>query len=137
MNFTPKMQIRPAISGILTVAVVGLMVWASHVAPTPGPMVATQQALQTSGPVPIVRGVQPAVVSDMQAIGPQYYQPISSWYKSKHWWKRNAPIIGGAGGGALVGGLIGGGPGALIGGAAGGGGGALYKHYRHKHHRYH
>ncbi len=63
------------------------------------------------------------------------YQPVSSWYKNKHWWKRNAPIVGGAGGGALIGGLAGGGAGALIGGAAGGGGGYLYKRYRNHHNR--
>jgi hypothetical protein len=59
-----------------------------------------------------------------------------SWITSKHWWKRNAPIVGGAGGGALIGGLAGGGTGALIGGAVGAGGGYAYKRYRH-HHYYH
>jgi len=49
-----------------------------------------------------------------------YYQPVTHWYKNHRWWKRNAPIIGGAAGGAAIGGLIGGGKGALVGGAFGG-----------------
>src|SRR5215831_3824399 len=59
-----------------------------------------------------------------------YYQPVTHWYKSRSWWKKNVPIIGGAAGGAAIGGLVGGGKGALIGGAIGGTGGYLYK--RHK-----
>jgi hypothetical protein len=73
-----------------------------------------------------------------QAYGPQTvlveHQHARAWYKNKHWWKRNAPIIGGAGGGAIIGGLAGGGTGAVIGGAAGGGGGYLYKRLKHSHH---
>ena len=57
-----------------------------------------------------------------------------AWYKTKHWFKKNAPIIGGAGGGAIIGGLAGGGRGAIIGGAAGGGGGYLYKRLKRNHH---
>jgi Glycine zipper len=63
-----------------------------------------------------------------------YYQPVTHWYKDRHWWKRNVPIIGGAAGGAAIGGLFGGGKGAIIGGAIGGTGGYLYK--RHKRHEY-
>jgi outer membrane protein with glycine zipper len=63
-----------------------------------------------------------------------YYQPVTHWYKDRHWWKRNVPIIGGAAGGAAIGGLFGGGKGAIIGGAIGGTGGYLYK--RHKRHQY-
>jgi hypothetical protein len=136
MNFTPKHNVRPAIRGLLTIAVVGLIGWVSHDARTPAPIVATehtytvQQPFQTDITVPVVPAVLTA--SDLQtAARSEYYQPVS-----KHWWKRNAPIVGGAAGGALVGGLIGGGPGALIGGAAGGTGGYLYKRSRH-HHHYH
>lgn len=79
--------------------------------------------------------VVPAVVNS-QTTRPDYHK-TTHWYKNKHWWKRNAPIIGGAGGGALIGGLAGGGTGAIIGGAAGGGGGYLYKRYKHNHHHHH
>jgi hypothetical protein len=141
MNFTPK-NFRTAISAFLTIAVVGLIGWVIHVSPAPVPIVATQdtnamqQSSSTSYAAPVVPAVELTPAIWQEAGQPSYYQPVSSWYKSKHWWKRNAPIVGGAGGGALVGGLIGGGPGALIGGAAGGGGGYLYKRSRHHHHRY-
>jgi hypothetical protein len=88
--------------------------------------VVSRQSFETSGVVP---GAQ-ATNLPPAANRPEY-QLISSWYKNKHWWKRNAPIVGGAGGGALVGGLLGGGKGAIIGGAVGGGGGYLYKHFKH------
>lgn len=80
--------------------------------------------------------VAQARASDSAGSRPQHYQK-AHWYNNEHWWKRNAPIIGGAGGGALIGGLAGGGSGALIGGAAGGGGGYLYKRMRRKHHHPH
>jgi hypothetical protein len=137
MNFTPRINGRFVLSGILAVAVVGLIGWVSYVVPAPAPIVATQDAIavresfQTS--VPIVPAVH-LVPASGQTARPEYYQPIS-WYKSKHWWKRNAPIVGGAGGGALIGGLVGGGKGALIGGAVGGGGGYLYKRSRHHHYK--
>src|SRR5260370_11124243 len=128
MNFPPKINDRPVVRGILTiVAVVGLIGWISHIAP------AVQEPLQTSANVPAVE-MTPA--PGLQAAKPDYYQPIS-WYNSKHWWKRNAPIVGGAAGGALIGGLAGGGKGALIGGAVGGGGGYLYKRSRHSHNHNH
>lgn len=63
-------------------------------------------------------------------------QQVSAWYKNKHWWKKNAPIVGGAAGGALIGGLAGGGKGLLIGGAIGGGGGYAYKRLEERHHRH-
>jgi hypothetical protein len=138
MNFTPKINVGSVVSGILTIAVVGLIGWVSTVAPAPAQIVATQDAsavqesYQTS--VPIVPAVDLAPGPGLQTARPEYYQPIA-WYKSKRWWKRNAPIVGGAGGGALIGGLVGGGTGAIIGGAAGGGGGYLYKRSRHHHHR--
>ena len=134
MSFTPRNKLGTAISGTLTIIVVlGLIGWGSHAAPAPG----------------VVQPRNPSVVQDhfranaqaaiIPAVGaafaPGYtYQPVSAWYKSKHWWKRNAPIVGGAGGGALVGGVIGGGAGAVVGGALGGGGGYLYK--RHREHEY-
>jgi hypothetical protein len=138
MNFTPNINVGSAISGILTIAVVGLIGWVSHVAPAPAPIVATQDALaaqepyQTGNPVLIVPAVELAPTPGLQTARPKYYQPITHWYNNKHWWKRNAPIIGGAGGGALIGGLAGGGKGVIIGGAAGGGGGYLYKRLKHR-----
>jgi hypothetical protein len=140
MNFTPKINVGAVISGTLTIAVVGLMAWVSHVAPAPTPIaktqdpIAVQQSLQRNGAVPILPAVVPAPEPGLQTANPAYYQPVTAWYKSKHWWKRNAPIVGGAAGGALIGGLAGGGKGVLIGGAAGGGGGYLYKRLRHHHH---
>ena len=141
MNFTPKTSVGPVVSGILTITVVGLIGWVSRVASAPPPIVATQHAfamqgpVQTSDPALVVPAVAAPPGSGLKTVGPDYYQPISSWYKSKHWWKRNAPIVGGAAGGALIGGLAGGGKGAFIGGAVGGGGGYLYK--RLKRHHYH
>ena len=100
----------------------------------PAPVVPTQNTFVVEKSLP--KNV--VFTSDPQAAGSFSYQPVSSWYKNKHWWKRNAPIIGGAGGGALVGGLVGGGAGALVGGAVGGGGGYLYKrHNEHHQHHYH
>jgi hypothetical protein len=141
MNFTPKTNVGPVVSGMLTIAVVGLIGWVSRVASAPSPTVATQhpfaiqESLQTSDPVPSIPAVE--LSPGLQTARPNYYQPITSWYKSKHWWKRNAPIVGGAAGGALIGGLAGGGKGAFIGGAAGGGGGYLYKRLKHPHHHHH
>jgi hypothetical protein len=138
MDFTHKINVGPAVSGILAITVMGLIGWLNHVAPAPAPIVATQDAFavqkffQTSDAELIVPAMD-APAPGFQAAKPAYYQPVA-WYGSKHWWKRNAPIVGGAGGGALVGGLVGGGKGALIGGAVGGGGGYLYK--RHRHHRH-
>jgi len=138
MNFTPRIICGPALRGILIISVVaGLIEWVSHVAPAPAPITATKDAFsvqQASDLVPIVPAVEWTPIPGLQTAKPQYYQPISSWYENKHWWKRNAPIIGGAGGGALIGGLAGGGKGALIGGLVGGGGGYAYKRYRHHHH---
>lgn len=70
----------------------------------------------------------------LQAATPEDNVYMAAWYNNKHWWKKHAPIIGGAAGGGLIGGLAGGGKGALIGGAAGAGGGYLYKHLKDKHH---
>jgi hypothetical protein len=139
MNFTPKVDVRSAVYVILTVAVVGLISWASHPALAPAPIaakhdpLALQASVQASDAVWVIPAVEVTRAPGFRAAGREYYQPVS-WYNSKHWWKRNAPIIGGAGGGALIGGLAGGGTGALIGGAVGGGGGYAYKHYRQHHH---
>jgi hypothetical protein len=151
MNFTQKINVRPAISGILTIAAVAVIGWVSHAVPAPVSAVATQNALagqesfQTGDTVPIIPAVELAPASRLQTTGLESYQPISTTstthqnttHQKKHWLKRNAPIVGGAAGGALIGGLAGGGPGLLIGGAAGGGGGYLYKRLRHHHHYYH
>ena len=137
MNFTPKIGVRGAVYGILTLAVVGLIGWVGHVAPVPiqarHGTLALQGSFQTGNALLVIPAVERKPAPGFQTVGPEYYQ-TSAWYKSKHWWKRNAPIVGGAGGGALIGGLAGGGTGALIGGAIGGGGGYAYKRYRHHHH---
>jgi hypothetical protein len=129
MNFTPKIDKRPVVRGILTiVAAVGLIGWLGRVVPSP------RESFETSVNVPAAAlSTAPA----MQTARPEYYQPVTAWYKNKQWWKRNAPIVGGAAGGALVGGLVGGGKGVIIGGAAGGGGGYLYKRHHHNHNSYH
>jgi len=137
MNFNPNISVRSTVAIVVMVAVAGLIGSGSRVAPAPDPIAATQKAFafpepfQVSHPAPVIPALY--VASDSSSA---YYQPVSSWYKSKHWWKRNAPIVGGAAGGALIGGLAGGGTGALIGGAAGGGGGYLYKRVKH-HNHYH
>jgi hypothetical protein len=137
MNFTPKFNVGSVAIAILAIgAAIGL---AGRVAPAPAPCVSMQDSAQefsqADTALPIVHTAEFAPGPGLQSDMPAYYQPISSWYKRKGWWKRNAPIIGGAGGGALIGGLVGGGTGALIGGAAGAGGGYLYKRSRHRHHR--
>ena len=130
MNFTPKTNVGAVVRGILTIAVVGLIIgWVNH-------------AVVQESPTSDQRLALSAALGSDQTVKPEYYQTISSWYKNKHWWKRNAPIVGGAAGGALIGGLAGGGTGALIGGAVGGGGGYAYKrlrhnHYKHQGYRYH
>ena len=140
MSFIPKTNVRRVSSGILTVAIVGLIGWVGRVTFAPAPIqhaVTAQESLQKSDTVPIFPAVERIPGYGFKMVRPDYYQPVSSWYKNKHWWKRNAPIVGGAAGGALVGGLVGGGTGAVIGGAAGGGGGYLYKRSRHHNHYHH
>jgi hypothetical protein len=140
MNFTSKNTVGRAVSGVVIAAVVGLTGWVHHVDPVLAPTTAGQttfavQKTFTNDSRRMDSEVAPSLPFQMP--GGAYYQPISSWYKNKHWWKRNAPIVGGAGGGALVGGLVGGGTGALVGGAVGGGGGYLYKRSRHHHYHHH
>ena len=142
MSFTPKIDSRPVVRGILTIAVVGLIGLAGQFVPKLTPIGATgeayalQKIYRASDQAPLVYAVETAPAVGIDSSRPNYYQPVSSWYKNKHWWKRNAPIVGGAGGGALIGGLAGGGKGALIGGAIGGGGGYAYKRLSHRN-RYH
>jgi hypothetical protein len=141
MNFTPKIASRPLVGAILTITAVVLIGWGSHVASMPvmtnSRTLAVTELSQAHGYVPIVRAVEVVSGPSFQTARSDYYQPVASWYKSKHWWKRNAPIVGGAGGGALIGGLAGGGTGAVIGGAIGAGGGYAYKRYHHHYHHYH
>jgi hypothetical protein len=99
-------------------------------------LLAKQPIIQTSNDLRIVPAVEQVQAPGVQTVRPKYYQPVA-WYNSKRWWKKHAPIVGGAAGGALIGGLAGGGAGALIGGAAGGGGGYLYKRLRHHDHNHH
>jgi hypothetical protein len=139
MKFTPKIKGGPIACGILTMAAVGWSGPINYVAREPVAVVATQNILnmfavselfQTNGDVLITPAVE--LPASSQSAGPDYILE-THWYNNRSWWKRNAPIIGGAAGGGLIGGLAGGGKGLLIGGAAGAGGGALYKHFRHRH----
>ena len=126
MNFTPKTEVRRFVGGILTAAVMGITPLASHAAPAPTSY-AVEEAVQAYSPAV---GAVPA--PGFQTAQSDFYQPVVSWNGTKHWVKRNAPVVGGAAGGALVGGLVGGGAGALVGGALGGGGGYAYqRHQRH------
>jgi hypothetical protein len=120
MSFTPNVIVRAIDKLVVATAVIGVIWCFAQTAPAPAPIPAQPRAAF----------VMPAVLDSSASA---YYQPVTAWYKSKHWWKRNAPIVGGAGGGAIVGGLVGGGTGAIIGGAAGGGAGYAYKRLKHKH----
>ena len=142
MNFTSKAKLGFVAYGILTIAAATALIgWASHLILAPAPIVmmrdtfAKQDSIRTSDRLQINhRGVALTQSPDLRANRAEYYQTIA-WYNSKHWWKNHAPIVGGAAGGALIGGLADGGTGAIIGGAAGGGGGYLYKHFKdHGHH---
>jgi hypothetical protein len=143
MDFTPKIKVRPVACGMLAIAAAGLIGWVGHFISSSAPVVAKQDvfaersSLQRMDHLQNVPAAEPGRVRGLETIRRQYYQPISAWYKSKGWWRRNAPVIGGAGGGALIGGLAGGGKGALIGGLAGGGGGYLYKHLKQRHDQHH
>lgn len=129
MNFTREIKARWFVGVILASAVLGLILWTSH-GPTKPMTSGVDESVQANTHIAKTPGFQTA--------GPYYYQPVASWSKTKHWLKRNAPIIGGAGGGAVVGGLVGGGTGALVGGGLGAGGGYLYKrHHEHHYHEHH
>lgn len=128
MNCTPKFNVKRIIGGVQTVAVaMALTGWSGRAAPTSASFAVPESAQTNSHHVGAVSA------SDWRTPRSDLYVPVVSSSKSKHWLKRNAPILGGAGGGALVGGLVGGGTGAVVGGALGAGGGYLYK--RHQHHR--
>jgi hypothetical protein len=134
MNFTPNINVGRVFSGFLTITVVGLIGWVSHVTIAPAPIngtqdtIVAQESFQTSGgPAAIVPAVELAAEPGVRS---EYYQPVYHRHGHRSWARRNAPILGGAGAGALIGGLAGGGKGALIGGAIGGGGGYAYKRYR-------
>jgi len=137
MQFTEKKNGRFVFTGILAIAALALIAWVTSLGPAPSAIAAAPGLLaladtyQAAAPASIISAVDVTPATRLTNASPQYYQPVSAWYKNKHWWKRNAPIVGGAGGGALIGGLAGGGKGALIGGAIGGGGGYAYKRLRH------
>jgi hypothetical protein len=129
MRSTSRIQVRNIAGGILAVAL-GVNGWTGHVDPTPTP--AAHVALPQQESLSIWQAPAPGPHSVLVGLPNE-----KTWNKTKHWLKRNAPIVGGAGGGAIIGGLAGGGAGAIIGGAAGGGGGYLYKrHKQNKHHEY-
>jgi|SRR6516162_2862416 hypothetical protein len=136
MKFTSKINLRLVACGVLGVAGVGWMAWASDFTPVAAPIapvrdsLAVQDSFHSYGR----RAIIPAVEVTPAASTPEINYIPAHWYNNKSWWKRHAPIIGGAAGGGLIGGLAGGGKGALIGGAAGAGGGALYKHLKDNHH---
>jgi Glycine zipper len=132
------MDPRFVASGLLAITVAGSTGRVAYVPPESARIVATQEALgsQTADRIPVIPTVELIPAGRSQKTMPDNYETASAWYKSKRWWKRNAPIIGGAAGGGLIGGLAGGGTGAVIGGAVGGGGGYLYKHMKErKYHR--
>lgn len=131
MNIAPRFSSVSAASRILKLAAVVLFGWSGQpgLARTVQPEVlAARESNGVAGSVPVTvtSGLLPA--SGLQTAA--QVLPASDWYKSKAWWKRHAPIIGGAAGGGAVGGLLGGGKGAIIGGAAGAGGGYLYERHR-------
>jgi hypothetical protein len=135
MKFTPKSYVVPIICGTLIITAGVRNKTMNRIGPASQPTVALQDTATTfKTDVPVFTAVERIPLAGIQAATRDDVLNVK-WYKSKHWWKRNAPIVGGAGGGALIGGLAGGGVGAVIGGAAGAGGGALYKHYHHRHHR--
>ena len=137
MKFTLRFNVVPIACGVLTIVAVGWSESVNRAGSAPAPIVAAQdtavqKSFQTNGGVRIisaVENVQPAYAQR------ENFLPVA-WYKDKHWWKRNAPIIGAVAGGGLIGGLAGGGKGLIIGGAAGAGGGYLYKHFRDRDHHH-
>jgi len=88
MNFTPKTKIGPFVGGILTIAVVGLIEWGSHVASTPiiakQNTLAVEESFHGNGHVPIIPAVEEVSVPDFHTTRSDFYQPVSSWYKNKH-----------------------------------------------------
>jgi hypothetical protein len=138
MKFTLKSYFVPIICGTLIITTAGQNKAINRIGPSLPPTVAVQDnsptpgTFTTNGDVQIMPAVERIPLASVQAAVADDFSTVA-WYKNKHWWKRNAPIIGGAAGGGLIGGLAGGGKGFIIGGAAGAGGGALYKHYRNHH----
>ena len=133
MKFTPKLYVVSTICGVLIGVQAGGTKANNPIGPTP---FGAARTFTTNDNAPIMPAVERISLAGGQVATANDFVTVA-WYKNKHWWKRNAPIIGGAGGGALVGGLAGGGTGALIGGAAGGGGGYLYKRLKRNHHYHH
>src|SRR5262249_21063327 len=133
MYLTSKFRAGAVLSAFLIIAGAGWLARARYAAPAPASVVAKPAIFTTEEPFNYNAPAVPAVGQSSA----QVYQITQPYYHHRHrrsWARRNAPILGGAGGGALIGGLAGGGTGALIGGAAGAGGGYLYKHFHHHHH---
>jgi uncharacterized protein YcfJ len=138
MNFTPKFCVVPIICGILIIAPDGRNKANKSIDPATVAVQnisATSKILRTSGNISIIPAVERIPLAGDHVVTTNDFSTVA-WYKNKHWWKKNAPIIGGAAGGGLIGGLAGGGTGAVIGGAVGAGGGYLYKHHK-EHHQHH
>ena len=137
MKFTPQSNTGAVIGGVLAIAMglagIGRSAVRSSVDPSQASLDQRAAEEWDTGRVQLTPAVDWAPARAAGTAQQEDYRPVSSWYKSKHWWKKNAPIIGGAAGGAVVGGLVGGGHGALIGGALGAGGGYAYKRLKHHH----
>ena len=135
MYLTSKFKAGALLSAFLLIAGAEWLARTRYAAPTPAAVVATPAILRVGEPfthsVPVVPAVDHSSAYVYQT--PQQQQHYYRHGHKQSWARRNAPILGGAGGGALIGGLAGGGKGALIGGAVGAGGGALYKHFHHHH----
>jgi hypothetical protein len=125
MNFTSKMTAGFPFSRVLPIAMLGFI----------GLPIAPAQTVRVSDTL-VVPAAEMAPGAGLQGPAQANIQLVTHWYSNKHWWKKNAPIVGGAAGGALIGGLAGGGKGLLIGGAVGGGGGYAYKRLEERHHRH-
>jgi hypothetical protein len=136
MNFTSKINPGPTISRVLPIVVLGFVGFAAPARMIAMPNTLAAPIVVQGGDVLVFPAVELAPQAGLQGPAQANIQPVTHWYKNKHWWKKNAPIVGGAAGGALIGGLAGGGKGLLIGGAVGGGGGYAYKRLEERHHRH-
>jgi hypothetical protein len=136
MNFTSRIDPGPIVGRVLPIVVLGFVGFAGPARIIAMPDSSAVRKVAQSGDIPVFPAVEVVPQAGLQGPAQANIQPVTHWYKSKHWWKKNAPIVGGAAGGALIGGLAGGGKGLLIGGAVGGGGGYAYKRLEERHHRH-